>query len=345
MKIFYAVQATGNGHISRAMELLPYLEKYGTVDIFLSGANSSLQIDAPVKYRSEGLSLFYNCSGGLDYWKIVRGLHPVKLKKEIRDLPVEQYDLVINDFEYITAAACARKKIPSIQMGHQASFQSEHTPRPAIKNAVGEWLLKNYARASHYIGLHFEQYDDFIFHPVIKKEIIEAMPLDKDYITVYLPSYCEPQLEKIFHTFKDLRFEIFSHQTEQPKISSNIHFLPVNRSSFNKSLINCSGLITGGGFETPAEAIHLGKKIMSIPIRGQYEQICNGAALQKIGITVLKKIEGDFHQTFYDWLLKPNEIQIDYSTTIPNILERLFNIFESGGYCYETEPIVVNSNT
>ena len=42
MKIFYAVQATGNGHISRAMELLPYLERYGQVDIFLSGANNSL---------------------------------------------------------------------------------------------------------------------------------------------------------------------------------------------------------------------------------------------------------------------------------------------------------------
>jgi len=26
MKIFYAVQATGNGHISRAIQLMPYLE-------------------------------------------------------------------------------------------------------------------------------------------------------------------------------------------------------------------------------------------------------------------------------------------------------------------------------
>jgi hypothetical protein len=29
MKILYAVQATGNGHISRAIELMPHLEKYG----------------------------------------------------------------------------------------------------------------------------------------------------------------------------------------------------------------------------------------------------------------------------------------------------------------------------
>ncbi|HEY2720328.1 MAG TPA: glycosyl transferase, partial [Chitinophagaceae bacterium] len=110
MKIFYAIQATGNGHISRAMELLPHLETYGTVDIFLSGANSSLTFDAPVKYRSNGLSLFYNCTGGLDYWKIMKGYHHFKIKKEIQDLPVEKYDLIINDFEYITSASCARKK-------------------------------------------------------------------------------------------------------------------------------------------------------------------------------------------------------------------------------------------
>ena len=57
MKILYAVQATGNGHISRAMELLPYLNEYGNTDIFLSGDNSNLAFDVPVKYRSKGLSL------------------------------------------------------------------------------------------------------------------------------------------------------------------------------------------------------------------------------------------------------------------------------------------------
>ena len=51
MKIFYAVQATGNGHISRAITLLPYLQMYGTVDIFLSGNNSNLALDAPHKIQ------------------------------------------------------------------------------------------------------------------------------------------------------------------------------------------------------------------------------------------------------------------------------------------------------
>ena len=87
MKILYAVQATGNGHISRAMELLPYLERYGSVDIFLSGANSSLEMDAPVKFRSKGISLFYTCTGRLSYSKMIRNISPWKIIKEINDLP------------------------------------------------------------------------------------------------------------------------------------------------------------------------------------------------------------------------------------------------------------------
>ena len=34
---------------------------------------------------------------------------------------------------------------------------------------------------------------------------------------------------------------------------------PVNNELFNKSLETCNGLLTGGGFEGPAEALYLGK--------------------------------------------------------------------------------------
>jgi hypothetical protein len=90
MTIFYAVQATGNGHISRAMEMLPYLQQYGQVDIFLSGANSTLCLDVPIKYRSNGCSLFYNRKGALDYKKIICNFSPLRIYNEIRELPVER---------------------------------------------------------------------------------------------------------------------------------------------------------------------------------------------------------------------------------------------------------------
>src|SRR5258708_14386121 len=140
MKIFYAVQATGNGHISRAMELLPFLERYGKVDLFLSGANNSLQLDSTVKYRSKGLSLFYTDKGGLDYWKIARGFAPLRIMKEVRDLPVEKYNLVLNDFESITSLASAYKKVASVNLVHQASFASPKFPTPQHINWFGKWI-------------------------------------------------------------------------------------------------------------------------------------------------------------------------------------------------------------
>ena len=340
MKIFYAVQATGNGHISRAMELLPHLQQYGTVDIFLSGGNSTLSLNTPIKYRSKGLSLYYNCSGGLDYWKLLRNIQPLRLRQEIKDLPVEKYDLVINDFEYITAAACAKKRIPSVNFGHQASFQSANTPRPEKKNTAGEWILKNYAKADRYAGLHFQRYDDFIFTPIIKKEILEAQPADGNYITVYLPSYCEPELKKIFYEFPDFRFQVFSRQTSRETTDGNITFIPVDSQFFNKSLIHCTGIITGGGFETPAEALHLGKKIISIPIRAQYEQQCNAAALQQMGVLCLNTIDESFPGHFEKWINSSAHPKTDYSKSIDESLAFLFslqnNILEEPAMLEET---------
>jgi len=180
--------------------------------------------------------------------------------------------------------------------------------------------------------LHFEKYDEFIFHPVVKKEILLAEPSDKKYITIYLPSYCEPQLEQIFHPLKEFSFQIFSKETSQPKKSSNIQFLPVTRTLFNQSLIHCTGVITGGGFETPAEAIHLGKKIISVPIRGQYEQLCNAAALEKLGIPCIYSINESFPAIFYNWIAEKVSVRIDYSKTTPAVVEYLFSLHASSSF-------------
>ncbi|MFT3825699.1 MAG: glycosyltransferase family protein [Chitinophagaceae bacterium] len=335
MKILYSIQATGNGHISRAMELLPYLEKFGTIDIFLSGANSTLPLEAPITYRSKGLSLYYTCEGTLNYWKMMRNISPLRIRKEVQDLPVEKYDLVINDFECITSLACAQKKVPSVNFGHQASFLSDKTPRPQKVNKTGEWILKNYARASQYIGLHFECYDDFIFSPVIKEDILQAEPRNDGHITVYLPSYCDNQLMQFLQPLKDHRFQVFSRDVKEPKTVGHITFIPVSKQGFNQSLISCHGIVCGAGFETPAEALHLKKKMIAIPIKGQYEQQCNAAALKKIGIRTLDKLDDDFNDTFNNWVNDPETPSVSYQYSTEAIVNML--MFRCTNLRYELE--------
>ncbi|MDH7463451.1 glycosyltransferase family protein [Chitinophagaceae bacterium 26-R-25] len=329
MKILYAVQATGNGHISRATQLLPYMEKYGEVDVFLSGSNCDLATDLPVKYRSKGMSFFYNKNGGLDYLKtakhVTTGLK--RIISEVRSLPVEKYDVVINDFESITSLSCAFKKVASVNFGHQASFQSSFVPRPANKEFVGETVLKNYARASQYIGLHFKSYDDFIFEPVVKKEILEASPVNDGHITVYLSAYHDEVLIKYFRQVPHVRFHVFSKQVKQKKVQDNVTFIPVQQAAFNESMIHSMGVITGAGFETPAEVMHLQKKLMVIPIKGQYEQYCNAAALDEFGVKVLQTIDENFVAHINQWLESYTYEPVSYTNVIPEVLQHLFESY------------------
>lgn len=302
MKIFYAVQATGNGHIARAIELLPYLRKHGKVDIFLSGNNAHLQGGLTPSFVSKGLSLHYANNGGLDYGKMVKQFALRRMLREAKSLPLKAYDLVINDFEPITALAAKRQKVPSIGFGHQASFQSDFVPRPIRKSTIGEWVLKHYAPATAYIGLHFEQYDDFIYGPVIKDAIEKAKPENHGHITVYLPHYHDQLLKNLFLQIPEYRFEIFSRNMQVVVEDRNIVFRPISNQHFTQSLIHCHGVLTGGGFETPAEALYLRKKLMVVPIRGQYEQQCNGAALAQMGIPIVHQLDAEFIPVFRNWL-------------------------------------------
>lgn len=327
MKIFYAIQATGNGHISRAIQLYPYLQKYGTVDFFLSGNNASLNIGLPIKFKSKGCSLHYSKCGGLDYWDIAKNIKPIQLYKEAKALPIKNYDVVINDFESITSLACKLQNVPSIQFGHQASFISNATPRPEKKSIIGELILKHYAPSPKNIGLHFEKYDSFIYPPIIKDEITKAEPTNLQHITIYLPSFQKDCLEKAFKKVKDVAFHWFLSDVEFRYTDGNITYYPINQKLFNQSLISCDGIITGGGFETPAEALYLGKKILSIPIQNHYEQECNAEALKQMGIPVVYEVGNDFDKIIENWLNSDIKYPSMQANNIPETLQFLFDTY------------------
>jgi len=323
MKIFYAVQATGNGHIARAKELIPYLQRYGQVDVFLSGNNSNLKVDLPVKYQSNGVSLFYGNRGGLDYWKMAKELSLINIIKEARALPVDQYDLVVNDFESITSLACKIKQVPSIGFGHQASFKSKQTPRPSRKDWMGEFVLNNYATAIKYIGLHFEQYDEFIYSPIIKEQVLLASPKNLGHIAVYLSHYSDEVVATYLNQLPNQLFHLFSKKAKTIHQIGNIVYMPIDNTLFTQSMIDAAGVITGAGFETPAEALYLNKKLLCVPIKGQYEQLCNAAALNNFGVPILNQLNADFSKQMEKWLNGAQQSKLNLRFDTATIVEKL----------------------
>jgi uncharacterized protein (TIGR00661 family) len=325
MKIFYAVQANGNGHISRALQLNKHLKEYGEVDFFLSGNNAQLDYTIPIKFKSEGVNLFYKDKKGLDYYKTVKSICFKDIVKKAKSLPLYEYDLVINDFEFVTSLSCILYNKPSIHFGHQASFQSNLTPKAKCYDPLGKMVLKNFVKSNQYLGLHFKSYDDNIFNPIIKEEIINVTPIDEGHIAVYLPQYSINFLEPFLLLKSKYRFEVFTKELTISKRVENIDYYPINNEDFTSSLIRSKGIITAGGFETPSEAMYLKKKLLCIPVKNHFEQECNAEALRQLGIKVISKIDKDFSNTFDKWVTDDKIIGLHLSHSTKDIVAILMS--------------------
>jgi uncharacterized protein (TIGR00661 family) len=236
-------------------------------------------------------------------------------------LPVEEYDIVLNDFESITSLSCRLKGIPSVNFGHQASFYSPNTPMSPKWDFFGKLILKKYATATKYVGLHFKEYDSFIFNPIIKKEILNANPFDDGHIAVYLSHYSDEVVAAQLKKLKGIRFEVFSKKAKVPSTDGNITYIPIGGKAFNESMIRCHGMITGAGFETPAEALFMGKKLLCIPIKGQYEQLCNAEAIKQFNVPIINKIDDNFGNSVTSWLNGPRPKMLTLVHSTRDIVE------------------------
>lgn len=321
MRILYAIQATGNGHLSRAREIIPHLLNYGQLDLLVSGRQADVHLPYLIKYRKAGISYTFGKKGGINMIDTVKHLSPVRFITDVLSFPVDDYDLIINDFEPISAWACKLKLKPCIALSHQAAFLSHRTPRPLQKDTFAEGLFKYYAPVSKQIGFHFKSYDHFIHTPVIRSEVRKLESTNDGHVTVYLPAHADELLVDYFSKVKDVNWHVFSKHCKQAYHKQNVMVKPVLNDDFLKSLAASEGLVTAGGFESPAEAMYLRKKVFSVPMLNQYEQICNAEAMKDLGITVVKKIGDDFVSKIKSWINYACPVNVSYLDQTSSIIE------------------------
>jgi len=321
MKLLYAIQGTGNGHLSRSLEIVPLLQQMAEVDIVISGNQVDLQLPFPVKYRFNGFGFIFGKSGGVDIWKTFYKSSFRNFLKEVNKIPVEDYDLVINDFEPVSAWACYMKNKQCIGLSHQAAVLSEDVPKPDESDMIGKLILKNYAPTTTQYGFHFKRFEENIFTPVIRKQVREQKITDKGHYTVYLPAYDDKRLIERLSEFKNVEWDVFSKHNKKVLKHKNVSIQPINNEKFVKSMAQSTGVLCGAGFETPAEALFLGKKLLAIPMKGQYEQQLNAAALKSMGIPVIKSLKPKHNETILNWLENGKVIEVDYPDNTKQILE------------------------
>lgn len=326
MKILYAIQGTGNGHISRAREIVPLLQAYGDLDILISGTQADVKLSQDIKYQLHGFSFVFGKRGGVHHFETWKNMNLFQFKRDMNRIPLSKYNLIINDFEPITAWACKAQKIDSVSLSHQAAFKSKKVPRPKTID-WGKLILSHYAPTTHHVGFHFERYDDYIYTPVIRSEIRALGTSNLGHYTVYLPAVSDQNLVKLLQQIPNVKWEVFSKHTQQSYAVGNVCVQPIHNEKFNASLASCEGLFTGGGFEGPAEALFLGKKLLVAPMKFQYEQQCNAYALKQLGIPVIWASTKNWIPVIKQFINEPQTHQFNFPDETASIVKKVVRDF------------------
>lgn len=321
MKILYAIQGTGNGHITRANEIIPYLQKKGDVDLLISGTQSDIELPWPVTYRFHGMSFVFGKKGGVDYWKTFMKLNSLKLLKEIKRLDLKSYDLIISDFEPVSCWAALKAKKVCIGLSNQVATLHPLAPIPKKKDVVGKLVLQNYAPTAYHYGFHFKRLDASVFTPIIRKKVRALEVSTEKHYTVYLPSYDDDQLIKVLSRIRTIKWQVFSKHNNKKRRERNVTIVPINEELFLKSMASAEGVLCNAGFGTASEALFLKKKLMVIPMKKQYEQYCNAAMLKEMGVSVIKKLSLKNVSKIEEWVANGVVINVDYPDNTEQIVD------------------------
>lgn len=286
MRILYGIQGTGNGHLSRSSKIINKLKKLGCdIDIVVSGTHHQIDIPHEIKYNLKGFSFTYNSDGSINKFKTFLNSDFSTFLKDIK-LNCKEYDRVISDFEPVTSWASKIQSCTSFGISNQYSFLSKKLPRPNNIRFLDEFIIKNFAPCKKYFGLSYDNYDDFIYTPIIRDDVIKNTAIKKDHYVIYLPNKYVLSYLKTLTNISKTPFSLFTNEVTKIHQYKNVKILPINKHLFLDQFLSCQGVITNSGFQTTSEAIYLNKKLLTIPIKGQYEQEVNSNLLKNFDVKV-----------------------------------------------------------
>lgn len=309
MKILYGIQLNGNGHITRSLEVINKLKDEGyKVDVITSGGRSSLKINSIKSYK--GIDIYYKKDGSINWLKTIFKSNIIRLIKDIK--VINGYDIIISDFEPISAWSAKVSKIKSIGISNQCGIDNNK-----IKGFfLSKIFTNNFAPCDSYLPLTYNGE----FQPIIRNAILSKKINIEDFYVVYLPTI---ETNKIIDTLSQLKlnWKVYTTDIDCKNNNDNIKIIKINEENFINDIVNCKGVITQSGFSTTSECLVLGKKLWSIPIKGQYEQIYNSSILKEMGIFTKKFNEENINK----WLDLKNPIIYDWVNPMNNIIKKVEN--------------------
>ncbi|MBX9448781.1 MAG: hypothetical protein KL787_03265 [Taibaiella sp.] len=211
--------------------------KYGEVDVLVSGIQADVTASFPIRYRLYGCSFIFGSKGGVDIWKTIRRLRPVRLFRDMKRLKIEEYDWVISDFEPVSVWACRKKGKKVYGLSHQSAVMHPLAARP--RRQAGPPGRLGFEKIMHLAmkmsGFYIKAIPPDVFPALIRSSVRNLQVQSGEDIVVYLPSYSAATIVRVLEQIPQVNWKVFSKHEGKSWQQANVRVEPVNNERFSHS--------------------------------------------------------------------------------------------------------------
>ena len=159
------------------------------------------------------------------------------------------------------------------------------------------------------------------FFIVVEDKYKLLMPILSRFCEIYLPLPIINNKQVNLHQYRIKKLQL---ENNEKKRQAWIKKTLIDKLSFLDSMRTSFGVICNSGFQTTSEVLYLGKRLLTIPVKGQYEQICNVEALNEIGVVSMTDLNNTSHNCIKDWL-SSIPIKINFKNNLEELLLQKMN--------------------
>jgi uncharacterized protein (TIGR00661 family) len=120
--------------------------------------------------------------------------------------------------------------------------------------------------------------------PILRPEILAAAPTRGDHLLVYQTAEGHDALVDVLRACGlECRIYGMRRGITEEQVEGRLRYRPFDERRFVEDLASARAVLAGGGFTLLGEAVFLHKPILSVPVRGQFEQVLNSRYVEREG--------------------------------------------------------------
>ena len=306
MRILYGVVGEGMGHAMRSRVVVEHLLAAGhQIEIMASGRAVDF-LKKKVEGRGDvnrihGLHIVYEENrmrlGATLAENVLKGAVavPKQIAAYFEMITDFRPDCVISDFESWTYYYAKAHRLPIFSIDNQQIINRCTIPDDVLEGHRADFeITKAFVKSKlpfcdHYLITSFfappiRKERTSIHKPILRPEILAAQRSRGDHLLVYQTAEGNEQLaETLQRTGLECRVYGMRRAITEEQVEGNLRYRPFSETQFIDDLAGARAVIAGGGFTLMGEAVYLHKPMLSVPVRGQFEQVLNGRYLEKLG--------------------------------------------------------------